>query len=69
MVEIITMGRLPEDVKYTMKCRECKTVAIFERKEGRYSADQRDGDAIVFTCPICSHAMWHGIGAASSEGY
>ena len=69
MPEIIKRGRLSEDVKYTMQCRECETVAIFERREGRMSSDQRDGDAIVFTCPVCGHQMWHGIGTASSERY
>lgn len=56
-MKIISQGKPPE-IKYTFTCRKCKTVAIADRNEGRYVEDQRDGDAIVFKCPVCDNECW-----------
>lgn len=57
MMKIITKGT-PPDIKYTFTCRSCETVAIADKSEGRYVEDQRDGDAIVFICPVCGKEAW-----------
>lgn len=56
-MKIIKRGE-PPNIKYNFTCRNCKTVAVAEKHEGRYVADQRDGDAIVFNCPVCAKECW-----------
>lgn len=56
-MEIISNG-LPKDIKYTMKCRKCKTISVGDYSEGRFVHDPRDGDALVFNCPNCGAEMW-----------
>lgn len=68
-MQIISKGRLPTDVKYTMKCRKCETVTMFEYSEGRIVDDHRDGDAIVFECPTCQNEMWHGAGTRTPSSW
>lgn len=56
-MKIISKGGPPLK-RYAFTCRKCKTIATADRDEGRYVEDQRDGDAIVFKCPVCSNECW-----------
>jgi RNase P subunit RPR2 len=59
MVYILNKGTFPRNTHYTMHCRKCRTTVTFEQREGRIVHDQRDGDAIVFDCPVCHTELWH----------
>ena len=52
-MKIIKQGKLPETELYVITCRNCRTEFEFERGEGRYISDQRDGDSIEIACPLC----------------
>lgn len=58
MVEIIERGTVPSDKEYDIRCKRCKTLFKFRRSEAEYVADQRDGDALVIECPLCSERVW-----------
>lgn len=57
-VKIIRQGKLSADEVYQAECNQCGTVLEFQRKEARFESDQRDGDALVVTCPTCQHEIW-----------
>lgn len=58
MVEIIKAGKKPEDKVITTTCKHCATKFRFKVSEARMSFDQRDGDALVIKCPLCSQSVW-----------
>lgn len=52
-MKIIEQGQIPEEKTYQCTCRNCKTVFEFKKYEARYVSDQRDGDFLTISCPIC----------------
>jgi len=57
-MKIISVGKLPQEKVYKFRCANCNTVAEAMAREGRPSADQRDGYVIAFSCPVCSKDVW-----------
>ena len=57
-MEIIEQGKLPEEQKYQVRCKNCKTLFRFKRSEGKYISDQRDGDSIEVKCPLCNEKCY-----------
>lgn len=57
-MKIIKRGEIPEERVFRFECQHCHTVAEATAKEGRFSSDQRDGDARVFKCPVCDRDVW-----------
>lgn len=43
---------------YQLTCKDCKSLLEVEAQDGRFVSDSRDGDAYVFTCPICKTENW-----------
>ncbi len=58
MVEILERGQVPADRVYVAQCPTCGSRLRFKMSEARYSTDQRDGDAVVVTCPVCTGQVW-----------
>jgi hypothetical protein len=58
VVEIIKRGKLPGNQVHECTCRDCKTVFRFKEAEAEYVSDQRDGNALKISCPVCSRACW-----------
>ena len=56
--QIVQVGVKKEQEKYPLRCNSCNTIAIFEHSEGRDVSD-RDGNAMVFTCPVCKKELWY----------
>jgi hypothetical protein len=52
-MKVLKVGRFPEDKVYVVTCGYCKSEIEFAQKEGKITSDQRDGDYISITCPIC----------------
>ncbi len=52
-MEIIKKGIKPSEKSAEFSCRTCKSVLKAKMSEGNYQSDQRDGDYVVFSCPVC----------------
>jgi hypothetical protein len=52
-MEIIKIGKLPEEEMFHGDCTYCKTEFKCKRYEGRYESCQRDGDFLRVKCPLC----------------
>ncbi len=52
-MKVIKQGKLPGDKEYRTTCRNCKTEFSFVAKEANYVSDQRDGDCLQVSCPLC----------------
>jgi len=59
MVEIIKKGTPPAEQEYTATCRNCESVLRFKRGEAKFTGDQRDGDFLTITCPVCGTYVYH----------
>lgn len=58
MVKILVKGTIPEEQWYKGTCGHCHTEFAFQRKEAKYSSDQRDGDYFSIDCPLCSKPVY-----------
>jgi hypothetical protein len=54
-MKIIKEGKMPEERIYKHVCITCGTVFEFAKKEAQYILDQRDGDSLQISCPICNN--------------
>ncbi len=52
-MKIIKEGKLPDNKILTATCANCKTEIEFTVGESRRTFDQRDGDYVTVTCPLC----------------
>lgn len=52
-MKVIRRGQVPEERVYRVICNRCKTEIEFEQREATYHPDQRDGDFLSITCPVC----------------
>lgn len=57
MVEVLKRGTPPADVVYEVRCIQCKSQLSFKRSEAKCIHDQRDGDYLTITCPVCQHEV------------
>lgn len=57
-MKIISRGVPPSEAIHRATCTTCKTEVEFERKEGKMVYDQRDGDSVTVTCPVCGATIW-----------
>ena len=52
-MKVVKRGRLPEDRVVQWACRRCNSVIEAKKSEGQVRHDQRDGDYVIFSCPVC----------------
>lgn len=57
-MKIIKSGKAKQEKEHVSKCRNCSCKFSFTRKEARFVADQRDGNAYVVKCPECKWEIW-----------
>jgi hypothetical protein len=53
-MRIIKEGKKPSEKEYEFTCRLCGTIFIAFRGECEFEHDQRDGDFLLYVCPVCS---------------
>lgn len=56
-IEIISRGHLPENDQFEATCHKCKSSLRFLRSDGKLSFDQRDGDFLTVSCPVCGDSV------------
>lgn len=54
-METIRKGSVLTEKARKFQCRECGSLILAKRKEGRFNADWRDGDFFLFACPECKY--------------
>lgn len=52
-MKIIIRGTKPSEAIHRVTCGTCRSVLEFQRSEGTITYNQRDGDCIGITCPVC----------------
>ena len=57
-MRIIEKGVSPDDKTYRERCGYCKTLFEFDRKEAKFTSDQRDGDFLTVMCPTCARPVY-----------
>ena len=57
MVEIIKRGVPRGEVVHDITCRFCKSELRFKEHEAKRHYDQRDGDYLSITCPVCQSVI------------
>lgn len=63
-IEVIRRGHLPENDQFEAVCHRCKSQLRFLRSDAKHTSDQRDGDFVTITCPVCQSPVH----AQSSSG-
>jgi RNase P subunit RPR2 len=58
MAVVVIEKREPKKVRKQFNCRECRSTLEASANDGRYVSDQRDGDCIAITCPVCGKENW-----------
>lgn len=56
-MKVIHRGELPGDKWYKATCSHCNSVMEFQKKEVQWSSSQREGDNVIFKCPVCSNTV------------
>lgn len=56
MVRVLKSPKVPRPYRFV--CVGCNAKLEAQPGEGRFVAGDRDGDAIVFTCPECRRQNW-----------
>lgn len=56
-MKIIKRGKVPGKREHTGTCHNCGTVVRFRQEEGKVTHDQRDGDFVTVTCPVCGNQI------------
>ena len=54
-MRVLRRGTPPEELVHYCECTRCKSVLQFLRGEAKYQDDQRDGDYLSISCPVCKH--------------
>ena len=57
-MEVLRRGYPLADASADFTCHGCHSLLRARFAEGRRVNDQRDGDAVVFTCPVCHQEVW-----------
>jgi len=67
-IRIIKAGEVIENRKYEVVCQICRSVLGFDYKDATYKFDQRDGDYLVITCPVCRYKVCTGVNSHIQSG-
>ena len=59
-MNILERGNDPNDPSklFKARCSNCKSLIEFARGEAEVTYDQRDGDFMTVTCPVCSRPVY-----------
>lgn len=57
-MRIVERGTLPEEQLWQGTCTHCRTRIEFERHEGKFHDDQRDGSYVTIACPVCQMTIY-----------
>jgi RNase P subunit RPR2 len=57
MVEVVIKGNAPEDRIYRATCGHCSSLLQFKQSEATFTSDQRDGDYVSVSCPVCNSSV------------
>jgi hypothetical protein len=55
-IEVVIRGKPPAERSYTVTCR-CKSVLKFLRRDAKFTSDQREGDFLTISCPVCAESV------------
>jgi uncharacterized protein YbaR (Trm112 family) len=56
-IEIITRGQLPEEKKFIITCKNCKTVFRCIQGDGRWES-HRNESYFKIQCPVCKKELY-----------
>ncbi len=56
-INILKRGSIPAEKVYRATCRKCNSVLAFTQLDGKVVYDQRDGNYVAITCPVCFHPI------------
>lgn len=56
-IKVIKRGIPPQEKKYNVVCRQCHSELEFVKSDAEYVYDQRDGDYLCLTCPVCRYRI------------
>ena len=56
-MDVLESGKPPDEREFEATCRTCGSLLRFKQSEGRSSYDQRDGDFVTVTCPVCGNSV------------
>jgi len=62
-MRIIKEGKRPEDELYEFHCGNCGTIFEIKQSEGKIIYDQRDGNFLTYSCPVCRKQCTHDLSA------
>jgi predicted RNA-binding Zn-ribbon protein involved in translation (DUF1610 family) len=57
-MEVLREGKTVEKKKAEFECGNCKSLLRAAFDEGTLHQDQRDGDYVLFKCPVCSGRIY-----------
>lgn len=57
-MEVIFRGVPKKDKEYEAVCHDCESILKFKHYEGTVTYDQRDGNYIKVTCPVCDSVVY-----------
>ncbi|VDS07532.1 hypothetical protein PARHAE_00709 [Paracoccus haematequi] len=57
MVEIIKRGQPKGERVHDITCRYCDSELRFREHEAKITHDQREGDFMTITCPVCKGSL------------
>jgi len=57
-MEVLFRGTSPLEREIESTCNTCSTVVRFKICEGTIVYDQRDGNSVKVTCPVCGNSIW-----------
>lgn len=60
-IEVVERGEMPEDRPYEATCNNCRSKLRFLRGDAKFTPDQRDGDFLTVTCPVCKQSVHTGV--------
>lgn len=53
-MQVLKRGQIPGERVHRATCSHCKSELEFKQSEGKVTYDQRDGDYVSVTCPVCN---------------
>ena len=54
-MEIIKLGKIPEEIEHFATCNNCKTEFKFLQGEAERVSDRRNESYLRIMCPVCSY--------------
>lgn len=65
-MEILHRGTAPSERVHEATCNSCKTKVRFTQGEAKYNSDQREGDYLSVSCPVCHNIITKALHTASN---